>query len=322
MFKLKNLGLSSIFDKENMNYGSKIELIKKEDLKEGDKLPIYSDTFFHAMFSNTNRLKYLCKFLSYFFEDVTCEELEKVTTLVKNEEDKTNDNDKARRVDLLAQVGDMKINLEVNNCATKETMERNLEYLCRLYGEQVTSGKSEEHAFCIQFNLNNFAPTNGRDFEICCIRTEEGRLAFEKFIIVQIYLPALEKKYKKLYNRDINKLTEKERFLLMLMTTNEKESKRLCVKGDKIMEEYQTEAKEVSHNKAVLNKYSKEWEDEQRAKEREYIGEERGYAKGIEQSRKEIAKKMLEKNMDIEDIVEISSLSKEEVEEIKKDLKS
>ena len=95
------------------------------------------------------------------------------------------------------------------------------------------------------------------------------------------------------------------------------------------MEDYQKEVSEISHNKAVTHKYTKEWEEEQKALERERIGTkrgeklgmERGIKQGISQTRREVAEKMLRKNMDINDIVEISELSKEEIEKIKKTIK-
>ena len=320
-FRLKDIKLFSIFNEENMNYGEKINLVKKEDLKEEDKLPIFSDTFFKAIFSNTNRLKYICKFLSYYLEDVTVEELLEIITLVKNEEDKTNESDKARRVDLLAQVGNMKINLEVNNCGTKEMMERNIEYICRIYGEQSKSGEQEKHDFCIAFNLNNFTPKDGKDFDVWGIKDNEGNLVFDKFIIFQIYLPALENKFENIYNKDVDKLTERERFLLMLSTSNKEESDKFCVKGDKIMKDYQKEASKVSHDKAVLDKYTKEWELEQMSIEREAIGERRGIEQGISQTQREVAEAMLQENLDIEMISRITKLSKEEIEEIKNTLK-
>jgi predicted transposase/invertase (TIGR01784 family) len=46
------------------------------------------------------------------------------------------------------------------------------------------------------------------------------------------------------------------------------------------------------------------------------IGMERGVEKGITNEKIEIAKKMMDKNMSIEDIIELTSLSKEEIEKL------
>ena len=111
-FKLKDINLNSAFDKKYMDYGDKIKWVEVKDLKEDDKLPIFSDVLFKSVFGNTNRKKYLCKFLSYYFKDVTVEELEENIIFLKNEQDKTNVDDKARRVDLLTQIGNAKVNID------------------------------------------------------------------------------------------------------------------------------------------------------------------------------------------------------------------
>ena len=50
-----------------------------------------------------------------------------------------------------------------------------------------------------------------------------------------------------------------------------------------------------------------------------YIARQEGEAKGRKENQKEIAKKMLKKNMPIEDITELTGLTKEEIEKIKKE---
>ena len=44
---------------------NKVKLIKREELKEGEKLSIVSNTMFKAMFFNEKRLKYSAKLFSY-----------------------------------------------------------------------------------------------------------------------------------------------------------------------------------------------------------------------------------------------------------------
>ena len=92
------------------------------------------------------------------------------------------------------------------------------------------------------------------------------------------------------------------------------------------MEDYQKEVSEISHNKAVTHEYTKEWEEEQKALERERIGTKRGIKQGIQQgiskTKREIAEKMLQDNLSIDMIKKYSGLSKKEVEEIKKELDS
>ena len=317
MLKLKDLDLKSTFDDVDLESG--IKLIKSKDLKKEDKLPIYSDVMFHTMFNNTNRIKYVCKFLSYFFDDTSYEDLLEKIVLLKDEEDRSNIESKARRVDLLLQVGNVKVNLEVNNCPTKDIMERNLEYISKVYGEGSKSGeKKERHHYCIQFNLNNFTRKNNKEsIEIYAFRNSRGEILSEKLIVVQIYLPELEKKLKEIYNGDVEKLTERERFILMLMATSKEESKRLKIKGDKVMEEYINEAIDASHNKSVMDKYDDEWYKGQYKKWGEMVGREKGKEEGIKQEKINTVKNMLKKKSDINFISEITGLSLEEINNIK-----
>ena len=80
--------------------------------------------------------------------------------------------------------------------------------------------------------------------------------------------------------------------------------------GEKLMEEYVKEAEEVSFEGGVGESYDKEWA----LKDQAYRdGEEKGSTtKAIE-----IAKSMLEKNMDINLISELTKLSKEEIDRLK-----
>ena len=149
--------------------------------------------------------------------------------------------------------------------------------------------QEESHHYCIQFNLNNFTrKKNKESMEIYAFRNNKGEILSEKFIVVQIYLPELEKKLKEIYNGDVEKLTERERFILMLMATEKEESIKLKIKGDKVMEEYINEAVDASHNKSVMNKYDDEWYKGQYKKWGEMVGKE----EGIKQEKINIVKNM------------------------------
>ena len=73
-----------------------------------------------------------------------------------------------------------------------------------------------------------------------------------------------------------------------------------------------------------INKYVNDEETKELlAKWSDYIAENKGYEEGIEDGRKEekiqIAKKMLKKGNSIEDICDITGLSKEEIEELREE---
>ena len=92
------------------------------------------------------------------------------------------------------------------------------------------------------------------------------------------------------------------------------------------MEEYVKEAEEVSFEGGVGESYDKEWalkdqayRDGEEAGEKK--GKEEGRKKGLEEGilteKKAIAKSMLEKNMDIDLISELTNISIKELEKLK-----
>ena len=85
-------------------------------------------------------------------------------------------------------------------------------------------------------------------------------------------------------------------------------------KGDKIMDKLKNEALKLNNNDDFVKYLSDE--DEERLLKNSFI--EQGIEQGIEQNKIFTAKKMLEKNIDIDSIKEITGLSLDEIKELKK----
>lgn len=294
MLNLRDDNYKSLYDdKVTKEYA--IEMTR---LKQGEKISLLSDTMLKTMFQNDNRLKYSCKFLSYFL-DISFESLMENIKLSKNELDKNNDLDKGERCDYVANINDTSINIEVNNNSGVEVMERNMEYAHRLYAKKIKRGINKNYRYTqvIQFNLNNFAFVgNDKIVDIYTVQNNEGIRLNNKLIFVQIYVPNLRKKW---YNCGIGSLKEEEKYLLALV---EKDLSKLKELGDDIiMKEYIEEAEEVSYDEKVGESYDKEWalKDE-----------------GRRESREEIAISMIKRNMDITLISEITGFSEEEINKL------
>lgn len=91
-------------------------------------------------------------------------------------------------------------------------------------------------------------------------------------------------------------------------------------KGDKIMDKLKNEALKLNNNDDFVKYLSDE--DEERLLKNSFIeqGIEKGIEQGIEQNKISTAKKMLEKNIDIDSIKEITGLSLDEIKELKKEI--
>ena len=268
------------------------------NIKKGQKISILSDTMLKAMFQNENRIKYSAKFLSYFI-DVEYEDILNNICLAKNELDKNNENDKGERCDYVALLSDTSLNIEVNNNSSLEVLERNMEYAHRLYSKKIRRGdENYQYTQVIQFNLNNFAfKGNDKIIDIYTVTNNDNIGLSNKLIFVQIYVPNLRKKW---YTKGMKSLSEEEKYILALVEMDLDKLNDLG--GENIMDEYVKEAEEVSFEGGVGEAYDKEWalRDE-----------------GKRESKKEIAKNMLSKAMEVELISEITGLSIEEIKNLK-----
>ena len=318
LIKLKEDNHKSLYElgvtRENI-----VELKRK--ITKGEKILILSDTMFSAMFQNENRIKYSAKFLSYFV-DVSYEDLLKNIRLSKNVSSNEKEYDKGTRCDYVARLGKTILGIEVNNNYNIEVMERNVEYAYKQYSEKIVrggikdkDGKSVyEYSQTIQFNLNNFSfKGNDKIIDVYGIQNDDGLRLNNKIIFVQIYVPNL---MKKCYTKGIGSLDEREKYLYALVEQNISKLEKLG--EDNIINEYIKEAEEVCFDTGFGESYDKEWA----LREQEYnYGLDDGIKKGVEKGSLdksiEIAKSMLEKNMDIELISELTNLSKEKIEELK-----
>lgn len=288
-----------------------LEIKKFKELGKNEKPSILSNTMFKTMFYHTKRLKYSVKLISYYL-DISYEELLKNIKLVKNELDKEFNDTKEERSDYVAEINGSKINIEVNNNDSVETMYRNMEYAFRLYAEKVKIGKDYKDVYSqvIQISINNFSFIgNDKIIDIYHFQNDDNMVLNDKITIIEIYVPNLRKKC---YNEGKENLTEDEKYLLGLVEEDKEFSKSIGEEID-IMIEYVNEAGEVTMGTNFGEAYDKEWALQDQ-------GRREGIEKGIEQGRKEknleLAKKMKEKGISISDISDITNLSIKTIEKL------
>ena len=132
MVGIKDDYYKTLYNDFKVSTKNKVKLIKREELKEGEKLSIVSNTMFKAMFFNEKRLKYSAKLFSYLL-DVDYDILIKNMRLSKNELDKYREINRELRCDFVAEIDNTYLNLEMNNNASEDTMRRNRDYTFKLY---------------------------------------------------------------------------------------------------------------------------------------------------------------------------------------------
>lgn len=270
-----------------------------DEMTENEKISIFSDSFFKTMFGSENRKKYACKLLSYIL-DISYEELLKNLELGKSELDKKKEKEKGERADFVAVVGNSAIDIEINCNDSVATLERNIEYMNRLYSKLVRRGTKYHYRQSLLININNFAYKGKEKVKyICYLKDDENEALTDKLIVIQIYIPNLVKKW---YTSGVEKLTEEEKFLLTIVIPDLEVAFEIG-KGSEIMEAYINEAIEVSRDEEFREVYGKEWDTL-----------DQWYRDGKEEKEREIVKKMLEEKTDINFIMKVTGLSKEKIE--------
>lgn len=290
---------------------NKVKLIKREELKEGEKLSIVSNTMFKAMFFNEKRLKYSAKLFSYLL-DVDYDILIKNMRLSKNELDKDREINRELRCDFVAEIDNTYLNLEMNNNASEDTMRRNRDYTFKLYSSSDTlNNKRYNYKQVISINLNNFK-FEGLDesFYIETIGNKYYR-ATNDIIIFQIFIPNI---INKCYNK--GKLDKLESFIMALIEKDVDIAKKYAL-GDEIVKDYIKEATTTSFDNGFGESYDHEYADREQSYNDGYdVGIEEGMETGSRKSKIEIAKSLLKNNIDINIIIDSTGITKEELNKL------
>ena len=159
-----------------------------------------------------------------------------------------------------------------------------------------------------------FQKNNG-GMKIYKIMNEKGGLYVKNFIIYEINMDY----YNKIWYSKNKEEIKKNQYMIML-DLDKKELKNMP--KDKIVDKYITNVTIVNDD-PEFQKYMSEEEDKKKIQnsllsEAKEEGMEQGYTSGINDGIKQTAKNMLNKNMSIEDISDITGLSIEEINELRK----
>ena len=218
---------------------------------------------------------------------------------------------KGKEVDLLVVTDKGKIEVEVNTYYNDYVRVRNFSYITNIYNNQVTVGdKYSEDTNVIQINLN-YGIQDTKYKRIYKVRDEEGKEYIKNFYIYEINMEKLKKIW-----YDKNELEiEKNKYLLML-DMEIKDIKKLS--KDKVVREYMEKIEKLNNDPMFINWITKE-KDEQMIKNTQlYNATQNGLNLGIEQRNIEIAKNLLEQNIDISVIMNATGLTKGEIESLQK----
>ena len=274
-----------------------------------------NDRAFKEVFLNPNNSD-LLKALLEFILKIKIDKLEiKKTELLSG-----NVNIKDKRVDAIVHTGNKKIEIEINSQNKNYLHTRSTAYICNIYQSNASVGDTyNEDTDIIQVNLTWGLGRNNDEMKIYKIMNEKGELYVKNFIIYEINMDYYDKIW---YSKNEDEI-KKNQYMIML-DLDKKELKNMP--KDKIVDKYITNVTIVNDD-PEFQKYMSEEEDKKKiqnsllseAKEEgRSQGIEQGYTSGIDDGIKQTAKSMLNKNMSIEDISDITGLSIEEINKLTK----
>ena len=281
------------------------------------------DKAFKAIVQNPDFRKSLCEVISYmttYSVDYLYNNLRFVNTELPVE----NIKERNKIADIIAKVEGTTINLESNRSLPVSKISKNNLYHHKIAYSQYLQGEKVEDNDIIQINFNAINRFDDRPYISFSLRDEEGKYVDEEnFKRIHVNMAKFLEMY---YTKGVKGLTNVDKILVMFMIKSKRELREIS-KGDKELEAMAKIIDDLNASEEMLEAYTYDkdkmeaymervdkWEATKKAKEE---GFEQGTKQGSKEKELEIAKKMLEKGMDIQVISELTNLSKEEINELK-----
>ena len=284
-------------------------------MQEAKIIPMIYDKAFKSILTSKEVRSYLIDIIADVIK-IDKEEIRKNIVFKQNEHNLLGINEKRKTSDLIVEISYGVINLEMNKDWYDGLFDRNHEYISKIR-ENILKEEKRYNKLkkVIQINFDNFNIYKTEEiilkFEMMNEKGIREKVNIESYHVI---LPNVRKKY---YNEGIrNALVER---LVIMTMEKEKELEELIEKnmelkpvGEKIIEisrdeELQGIYDRQEHERMVRNSImATKLEDSYH----------KGVNKGAAKKNLENAKKMKLKNISIEDIIDITGLSKEEIEKL------
>ena len=305
-------------NKDKLGYYQKLDKINKECNKAMIKLTF--DTAFKSFFSR----------IPDFLKDFLIEELnldmdknETKITVSNVELPKDIQKEYQKKVDIIIYLDEnVIVNVEANTNKFKNIKRRNFIYMAKLYGLTLKKGekiKKLEETDLYQLNINASKDDKNIGGNIYELRSRfTGEVLIDNFTL---HLRNIAY-YRDLYYTKDEKLSRTDMWLVVLSSENYEELYKTVsqILDEKNTDIFMDEVVRMNLEEPILTEWEAKMLDEiekyDTIKNSKEEGFEEGETSGIQKNKIETAKKMLQKNMIIQDIIDITGLSKEEIQKI------
>ena len=285
-----------------------VDSLEKEEIKRGknEVIPcIYERCFAYVYDQNKNNLAHLLA--SILNVDVL--KIKNNITKISDTNDLKNKNDKQRRMDFVYRIDNLSLDIELN-LKPRPIKERNINYLMSLHLRKFKKGnRYEDNYRTIQININNeMIDESDKVIEEYYFRKEDGKEYAKNIGFYVVNIPNIKKIW---YNKEDEEF-EKYKYMLSFFETNVDMIRRIY-EGDEVVMDIINKQEEFSRD-------NEEWEtfrSENELEEEYQLGIEYAKEEGKKEGIEKVVKSMLDKNIDIKDIVDITGLSEEEILSLK-----
>ena len=278
-------------------------------------IPLYVDFMFTEIFNNYKNIDILENLLENYF-DLPLNILKDKIDIKHRNLSLKNKNQYKKQVDLLVEIEGRSINIELNNTFNKDILNRNLTYAEAIASAKLKSGDKNYAGIkqTIQINLNTNYRNKKKVIEKCFITNED---TLEKIDNIEIDLVDLQKG--KFYN--------KSRFdnwcCLILAKTKEEFKKALegIDMKESMKEKLAREFEELNADEECIALYSDYTQAELERNTVEEVARREALAEGEAKVMNNVAKNMLKKGYNANEIAEITKMPLEEINKLKKQIK-
>ena len=207
---------------------------------------------------------------------------------------------------------EQKIIVEMNQCDTGTIFEKNALYLMSRIVENTKSGKNSVYPKYILINIDNFNKFETKEpIVIFQVRDKGGNVEHNIYTSIHLILENCK-------DNTYNIPKEVKKFARLIHGKRKIEKLESEYEKDTTYREVVRKVKELSMNPEFLGYYDVEEKHKEEIKDAEATGIKKGIQKGAHNNAISTAKKMLAKNITIEDIQEITDLSLDEIKALQK----
>ncbi len=209
----------------------------------------------------------------------------------------------------------MYFNIEINTHKSNNTDSKNFRYVCHLILKQVPIGEKDKYRKIYQININDY-DYFGKDRFIYQSSMMEENLYLKRndfMTIIDINLAYLRNiDYNQIKRERANSLKK----LLYIFICNDKNKREELYNGDNLMEKVNKKLE------FLIDEFGNLYYDKEAYMDAVYyeLGTKDGIEIGAKNKSIEIARNLIQMNLKIDDIIKITSLTKEEVVKLKEEI--